>query len=217
MTIVAFRDERPFYEFGRRSARNFPPTVTGFYSRTENWLVLYDFRNVPANERGAALTNVRNLAHEATHQLTCNTGLVNPLGDAPLAILEGLACYGETRRLRGRSEPGLLNSPRLDDLAHIQRRATWVSTADLLLGDSAAFGAGLDQTNLVYAQSWLLVYYLMTSQERLPQLRNYFKTIFPRVDNKNRRDDAVKCFGDLDRLDQELRRESVRLQREPRP
>ena len=89
--------------------------------------MLYDIRNVPADELGGALKNVRTLAHEATHQLTFNTGLLNPRGDVPVSIIEGLACYGETRRLRGRNEPGLLNSPRLDDLAHVQRRAKWIS------------------------------------------------------------------------------------------
>ncbi len=59
---------------------------------------------------------MRNLAHEATHQLCYNTGLLNPKGDTPAAIVEGLACYSEARRLRGRSEPGLLNSERLDSL-----------------------------------------------------------------------------------------------------
>ena len=98
----------------------------------ENYLVLFDSRNVPASERGGALKNVRNLAHEATHQLSFNTRLLNRKGDTPAAIVEGLACYGETRRKRGRSEPGLLNSERLDDLAHVQRRVKWIEHADLL-------------------------------------------------------------------------------------
>ena len=217
MTIVAFLDERPFFEFARKFARNVPANASGFYSRAENWLVLYDIRNVPANERGGALKNVQTLAHEATHQLTFNTGLLNRRGDVPVSIMEGLACYGETRRLRGRNEPGLLNSPRLDDLAHVQRRAKWITTADLINDDAAASGANPDQMLLAYAQSWLLIYYLMNSPQRFPQLQTYFKTIFPRLDKKNRLDDAVKCFGDLDRLDQELRREAIRLQKEPRP
>ncbi len=217
MTIVTFLDERPFLEFKRKFARNVPANAVGFYSRTENWLVLYDNRNVPANALGGALTNARTLAHEATHQLTFNTGLLNPRGDVSVSIAEGLACYGETSRVRGRIEPGLLNFQHLDDLAHVQRRAKWIDTADLFTNDAAAAGANPDQTLLAYAQSWLLIYYLMNSPQRLPQLQAYFKTIFPRLDKKHRLDDAVKCFGDLDRLDQELRREAIRLQKEPRP
>ena len=49
----------------------------GFYSKLENWLVLFDFRNVPLVEKGAGHKNVTTLAHEGTHQLTFNTGLLN--------------------------------------------------------------------------------------------------------------------------------------------
>jgi hypothetical protein len=217
MTIVALRDERPFVEFARKSVRSLPKNATGFYSRSENWLVNYDSRNVPASERGGALKNVRNLAHEATHQLTFNTGMLNRKGDVPLAIVEGLACYGETRRLRGHTEPGLLNSERLDDLAHVQRGAKWIETADLLTDDSPAASAKIGQTLLFYAQSYLLICTLMNSRDRVPQFQAYLKTIFPRVDKKNRLADATKCFGELNQLDQELRREAIRLQKEPRP
>jgi Protein of unknown function (DUF1570) len=217
MTVVAFRDERPFFEFARKFALPLPPNVCGFYSRADNWLVLYDSRNVPAIELGGALKNVRNLAHEATHQLTFSTGLLNPNGDVPTAIVEGLACYSETRRLRGRNEPGLLNNERLDELAHVQRRTQWINAADLLVHDSPARGANSDQMQLFYAESWILIHTLMNSPDRLPEFQAYLKTIFPRVDKKNRLADAAKCFGDLDRLDQELRREAIRLQKEPRP
>jgi hypothetical protein len=217
MTLVAFLDERPFREFARKFSRSVPASVSGFYSRPENWLVVFDFRNVPASALGGALKNVRVLAHEATHQLTFNTGLLNRQGDAPAAIIEGLACYGEVRRLRGRTEPGLLNSERLNDLAHIQRRANWIKLNDLLTDDSPAAGASVDQMKLFYAQSWLLIFTVMNSPARLPQLRAYLKAIFPRADKKKRLDDAGNCFGNLDALDQELRREAIRLQSEPRP
>jgi hypothetical protein len=217
MTLVAFLDERPFREFARIFARGVPPKVSGFYSRPENWLVYFDFRNVPASALGGALKNVTVLAHEATHQLTFNTGLLNRQGDVPAAIVEGLAGYGEVRRLRGRNETGLLNGERLDDLAHIRRRAKWIKLADLFTDDSPSAGGSFDQMRLFYAQSWLLIYNLMKTPVRQPQFRAYLKTIFPRVDKKKRLDDAAKCFGNLDQLDQELRHEAIRLQSEPRP
>ena len=46
------------------------------------------------------------LSHEATHQLTFNTGLLNRKGDVPMCIAEGLAVYGEIRSGPGRNEPG---------------------------------------------------------------------------------------------------------------
>jgi hypothetical protein len=217
LTVVVFLDERPYLEFARR----FVPGVTvyawGFYSRLENWLVLFDFRNVPLNERNAGSKNVKTLAHEGTHQLTFNTGLLNRRGDAPRAIVEGLASYGETRPLHGRTEPGQINGTRLDDLAHIRRRVRWISATELLTDDAATFGTTLDQTLFAYAEGWLLVYYLIKSPSRLPQFQAYLKTISTRTDKTHRYDDAEKHFGDLDRLDQELQREAIRLQQRTRP
>jgi hypothetical protein len=217
LTLVVLSEERPFREFADKFAHDVPPAAVGFYSRTENWLVVYDIRNEPARALGAAHHNVRTLAHEATHQLTFNTGLLNRRGDVPFAIFEGLACYGEVRRLHGRSVPGEVNGLRLDDLAHIQRRANWIRVAELLTSDESSFGTTLDQTRLAYAQSWLLVYFLMKTPARRPQFQSYLKTIYPRTDKKHRLEDARKSFGDLDRLDQELRREGIRLQQASRP
>jgi hypothetical protein len=216
LTLVVFVDERPYQQFARLFAKSVPPNASGFYSRTENWLVLFDFRNHPQNERGAGSKNVKTLAHEATHQLTFNTGLVNRQGDAPLAILEGLASYSETRRLHGHYKPGRINGPLLDDLAHIRRRLEWIKVSELLTDDAASFGPTLDDTLLAYAQGWLLVYYLMKSPSRLPQFQAYLKAIYARTTKEHRYDDAERNFGDLDRLDQELRREAIRLQQAPR-
>jgi Protein of unknown function (DUF1570) len=217
LTLVVFLEERPFREFSRKFAHNVPPSAIGFYSRSENWLVLYDIRNEPVNERGGAHHNVRTLAHEAMHQLTFNTGVLNRRGDVPFAIFEGLACYGEIRRLHGRTEPGQLNGPRLDDLAHLQRRADWIPVSDLLTHSESSFGTTSDEARLAYSQSWLLVYHLMKTPSRLPQFQSYLKAIYARTDTKHRLEDAQKSFGDLDRLDQELRREAIRLQKAPRP
>jgi hypothetical protein len=212
LTLVVFLDERPYLQFARKFARGVPLNASGFYSRSENWLVLFDFRNVPQGERGAARKNARTLAHEATHQLTFNTGLVNRQGDVPLAVLEGLASYSETQRLHGHYKPGQINGPLLDDMAHIRRRVEWIRATELLTDDRASFGVTLDQTRLAYAQGWLLVYYLMNSPSRLPQFQAYLKTIYARTNKDHRYDDAERNFGDLDRLDQELRREAILLQ-----
>jgi hypothetical protein len=212
LSLVVFVDERPYVDFVRKYTRGVPLSTWGFYSRTDNWLVLFDFRNVPVAERGAALKNMTTLAHETTHLLAFNTGLLNRNGDSPRAIVEGIAMYGETRRLHGRSEPGQLNVTRLDDLAHILRREKWISVVDLLTDDAAAFGKNSDRWLLAYAQSWLLVHHLMTTPARLPNFQAYLKTISERTDQNHRFEDAERHFGDLDRLDQDLRRDSIRLQ-----
>jgi hypothetical protein len=214
LTLVMFRDERPYHEFARRFARGVSVYTWGFYSTTENWLVLFDFRNVPLVEKGAGQKNLTTLAHEGTHQLTFNTGLLNRRGDVPRAVAEGIALYGETRSPKKPAAPGQINTTRLDDLAHIQRREKWISATDLLTDDAATFGNTLDRTLLAYAEAWVLVYYLMQTPIRLPQFQAYLKTISKRTNKDHRYDDAEKHFGDLERLDQDVRRAAIRLQRE---
>jgi hypothetical protein len=187
--------------------------IPGVYMRAENRLAVFDFRNVPMHLYPAAKSNISTLAHECTHQLTFNTGLLNRQGDVPRAIIEGLGTYAETRPLHGRSQPGRINLMRLEALAHVQRRTKWVEVKDLLIDERAAFGRSVDQAILSYAESWLLVYHLMTSPTRLPQFRAYLKAIQIRKDQNRRFDDAETQFGNLDRLDQELHRESIVLLR----
>jgi hypothetical protein len=212
LTLVILSDERPYAEFLRTYGQNTPLATGGFYSRADNWLVLFDYRNVPMSARGAGDKNIKTLAHEATHLLTFNTGLLSRLGDSPRSIVEGIAAYGETRSFRGRTEPGQLNASRLDDLAFVLRRQKWISAVELLTDDVAAFGKTSDRWLLAYAESWLLVYYLMTAPGRVSNLQAYLKKIYARTDSNRRFDDAEKHLGDLDRLDQELRRASIRLQ-----
>jgi hypothetical protein len=208
LTLVVFVDERPFKKF----VPSAPALVSGVYRPSDNWLALYDFRNVPARSSRAGFTNMINLAHEATHLLTFNTGLLNRGGDVPRAIGEGIAMYSEVRKLHGRSEPGQINSLRLDHLAHGQRRLSWITLPSLIKDDQASFGKSEAQMLLAYAQSWLLVYYLMTDPARLPQFRSYLKAIYNRRDKTHRLEDAQAHFGSLDQLDRELHREAIRLQ-----
>ncbi len=125
-----------------------------------------------------------------------------------------LRCTVKHARFTATAIQGQINGTRLEDLAHVQRRKKWISATDLLTDDAAAFGTTLDHTLLAYAEGWLLVYYLMKTPVRLPQFQAYLKTISRRTDKNHRYDDAEKHFGDLDRLDQDLRREAIRLQRE---
>lgn len=209
LTLVVFVDERPFRSF----VKGVPPSALGLYKRTDNWLVLFDFRNVPAhNNRPGYQANMSTLAHEATHLLAYNTGLLNREGDVPRAITEGIATYSEARKLHGRTEPGQLNSARLDDLAHFQRISNWINITTLLTDEKAAFGPTEDRVLLAYAESWLLVYYLMTTPTRLPQFRAYLKLIARRNDATHRYDDAEAAFGSLDQLDRDVRQAGIRLQ-----
>jgi hypothetical protein len=236
LTLIVFVDERPF----RRFVKGVPASALGIYKRTDNWLVVFDFRNVPSltpaphpappflrsappslrsrpleplrSGRPGYQANMSTVAHEATHLLAYNTGLLNRKGDVPRAITEGIATYSEARRLHGPTEPGQINSARLDDLAHFQRMSDWISVATLLADEKKAFGPTEDRVLLAYAESWLLVYYLMTTPARLPQFRAYLKAISTRDDATHRLLDAESNFGSLELLDRDVRQAGIQLQ-----
>ncbi len=209
LTLLVLEDARSF----RQIAPNLPPVVTGMYKRNENWLVLYDFRNAPRGARPAGYSNISTLAHESTHLFTFNYGLLDRESDTPRAILEGLATYAEEHRVQGGDAPGRLNAIRLDDLAHVQRRVAWIPLETLLSDDQGSFASTIDRVLLAYAQSWLLIYTLMSTPALTPKLVAYLKAIRTRKDQTHRVADARAQLGDLNALDALLKRESIRLQR----
>ncbi len=211
LILIVFEDERPFLKYAGRV----PPGLAGFYSQRTNWLALFDFRNTPMMTVAAGQDNRETVTHEATHQLNFNSGVLERSGDAPHWISEGLAMYGERRKLRGPSEPGQINQRRLIELAHSRRRVEWIPVTNLVTEKPNWYGGLPAQRTLGYAESWLLVYHLMTDPVRLPQLRAYLQTLRGRKDQLHRLDDAKSHFGDLEQLDQELRQESVKLLRAP--
>jgi hypothetical protein len=207
LTVIQFIDERDFAKFLPEAAL---AHGVGGYSRRENWVVLFDWRNVPSRSR-PALANITTLAHEIGHQLAYNTGLLARESDTPLCLIEGLAMFGETRRASGRSEFGRVSTSRLDDLARLRRRQPWITVRELLAVDAVLTGPDLDRSALAYAESWLLVHYLMKDRNRRPQFRNYLDEVSSRHDENHRLDDAAEHWGDLDELDRDLRAYLVRL------
>jgi hypothetical protein len=150
------------------------------------------------------------LVHEGTHQLSFNTGLFNREGDAPLCIVEGLGTYGEARELMGSSEFGRKNLGRMAQLKLSQQQG-WIPLR-VLFSDDAVFRTGW-KVLLAYAESWLLVYYLLNNEDVLPHFRDYLKEIQVRRTAAHRIDDAQKHLGDLDVLDNALKRYAVSLER----
>ena len=127
LIAVTLADDRSFIAIvfpGSRPSPKKPgpaPPVHGLYNRETNRLIVYDHRALgPQFGPRPGYQNLRTVAHEVTHQLTCNTGLLKRRGDVPLCIVEGLAMYGEVRKTTGRTPPGENNNLRLGDLASQQ-------------------------------------------------------------------------------------------------
>ena len=211
LTAVAFAGLRNYAAFlGKKP----DPANGGRYDRATNRLYVFDYRPIgPDINLRAGHANLFFLAHETTHQLAFNSGLLDRSGDVPRAISEGIALFSEIRKPDGSSPPGRLNTMRLTDIAHKRREgARWIPLPRLLTEDGPIQGsAGFDTMILAYAQSWLFVYYLMKDPALLPKFRDYLKAIRPRRDAKSRLDDARVYLGDLDRLEQDIRRLSIKL------
>ncbi len=217
LIVIMFRDDRSFGRFFRlpslldAAAKGQPLQPAGIYDKKSNVLHVFDWRNVPMEPRSSH-RNMETLAHEGTHQLSFNTGLLNRAGDSPLCIVEGLGTHGEPRKTTGPSDFGRLNLRRMDDLARIQRRVPWIAVRELIADDSVLRAGNAVRIMLAYAQSWLLVHYLLRDPAALPRFRQYLQAIADRKKSDRRVEDAQAHLGDLDQLDQDLRRYAIRLQ-----
>jgi hypothetical protein len=222
LTVVTLADDRSFAAFlddpslVMKPSRLVTMAIHGVYQPETNRLIVFDHRALgPDLGARAGYENLRVLAHEATHQLTFNTGLLRRGGDVPTSILEGLARYGEVRKPAGRTPPGQINHMCLQDLAQT-RRVPWISVAALLEDDGFLKGAaGAPARILGYAEAWLLVHYLMNDPSRTIGFRHYLEAIRERTstDKDHRLADARQHLGDLDRLNDDLRQYAVRLQK----
>jgi Protein of unknown function (DUF1570) len=216
MTVIALADPASFADYlGTKPDE----AVGGVYDLENNRLTIFDNRARDARGPQLARANTVSLMHEATHQLTFNTNLLDRAADIPLIISEGLGTYGEVHRPKGQSKVGARNDLRLDVFVANRPRGeaagadkerqkkkpepVWIPFKKLLTNDDIF--ANADDGQLAYAEAWMTVHYMLHNVERLPQFRTYLKTLRKSEDAKTRVADAEAAFGDLDVLDKELR------------
>jgi hypothetical protein len=209
LVVVALDGPQSFAAYlGQRQEQ----AVGGQYDPASNHLVVFDNRGREQAGPGSLRANTIALMHEATHQLTFNTGLLDRAGDIPLAISEGLATLGETRRPDGKQKLGAVNAERAAVFGQaLQEGQKWIPL-DRLLNEDALFDQPETQ-QLAYAQSWLLVHDLMQQPPGQAQLRGYMERIRPRRDPAQRLEDARATLGDLETRDQALGKRATRLAR----
>ncbi|MDB5350289.1 MAG: hypothetical protein JWN86_1536 [Planctomycetota bacterium] len=206
MTVVALSGRAAFEAF---EGGNPGPIVGGYYDVATNRLVMFDNRDT-TGDPNAERRNTVVLFHEATHQLTFNTGLLDREGDIPLAIAEGIANYGEARTPNGRTPFGAVNRDRLDGLtqpgAKKRLRVVLRPVADWIKNDDALDDRLQPDRSLQigYSECWLLVHYLMKTPSRLPGFRAYLEAIRARKDASKRMDDWTAHLGDPAKFDKDL-------------
>jgi len=218
LILAAFNDDRSFGKFlhlpslMRAGAQGIGAQPSGAYDRSTNLLNVFDWRNAPMYSRPAN-RNAQTLAHEGTHQLTFNTGLLDRAAVPPICVVEGLGTYGEPRKVIGPSDLGRLNIQRLDDLAKLRRMVDWIPLTELLVDDSLFREGLVARLMLAYAQSWVLVHFLLNTEEWIPKFREYLKNNGAGQSPELRLDEARKHLGDLDALDRVLKDYATKLLR----
>lgn len=218
LIVVAFNDDRSFGKFFdmpslmRAGAMGIGAQPSGIYDRSTNLLNVFDWRNAPMFSRPAN-RNAQTLAHEGTHQLTFNTGLLDRAASPPVCIVEGLGTYGEPRKVIGPSDLGRINIQRLDDLAKLRRVTDWIPSRDLLINDKIFREGLVARLMLAYAQSWVLIHYLLNTEDQIPRFRAYLKVARTGKSPELRLKVAEEHLGDLDDLDKALKDHSIKLLR----
>jgi hypothetical protein len=205
LTVITLKDEISYQAY---SGIDPGQTGGGHFDLDTNRLVIFDFR--PKGEQAAVVANpvrvnLLALVHETTHLLCFNAGLLSRKGDVPKWVSEGLATYAEMWR-KNTTHIGAANRPWLDYLR--KRSVPWITVTDLIATDKT-FDDGDDATaQLSYAESWLLVHYLM-KEPRLPAFRAYLAGL-PSAPAGGRVEYAEKHLVSLKTLDRELGRELVK-------
>lgn len=200
MTLVILSDRRSCCAYLNEPLDE---DVRGTYDLKTNDLIFFDNRADGPNPF-AAKDNTLVLFHEATHQLAFNTGLMRREGDIPRAIAEGMAEYAEVRGLGGKPGIGARNEPRLRSFRPPQPREALnlPSIGSMITNDGRLLDPETRQ--LGYSEAWLLVHYLMKTDELLPKFRAYLKAIRDRDDAGHRPEDWEAHFGDPKAMDRGL-------------
>jgi len=200
LTVIALRDQDSYAAL----LANAPgKDVGGHYDLETNRLVIFDFRpQQQAIAAQAARVNLFTLVHESAHQLSFNTGILNRQADVPVCVSEGLATYVELWRPGVKNAIGGVNRPRMEAL---RQAVDWIQIGDLL-ADDTAFEPKTAQ--LAYAESWLLVHYLLRASSRQPRFRQYLAEVPGSNKPADRTRIAEKTLGPLAKLDHELKDEA---------
>jgi len=194
---------------GREGFREFlelqeAPEVGGLYDLETNWLVTFDARASGRADFRTLRANSIALFHEATHQLTFNTGLLSRSAEVPLAVSEGLGTYGETRRPNGRGRVGDLNLERFQVVWNTLNEGGSLLPTERLLTQDTLFDQPATM-QLAYAQSWILTHGLLSGERSRQRYQDYLEALKATSDVRGDRLTLVRStLGEPARLDRSL-------------
>jgi hypothetical protein len=213
LTVITLKDDNSFRKFiGADPGAD----VGGHYDLETNQLVIFDFRDKQEDKPGNPVrVNLFGLIHETAHMLCFNTGLLSRQADVPDCISEGLATFVEMwdPKAKARTPLSAVNQARLGVLdAASDGPERWIPIAELLADNTKIQEAKSRQ--LAYAESWLLVHFLIKTPTRLPRFQAYLAGL-PVGDQtaEQRLKYAEQHLGSLKKLDSDLQRYARSLRR----
>ena len=231
LVVVIFSDRKQYMQKTRDELGEASASIVSFYSMNTNQIMTFDAAGTQAYaDRYGRLTtkqiamipmadeNVRNLVHEATHQLMFNRGLAHRFYDVPRWYAEGMACYFEVPDPTSARGWGRLGEP---NPIRTRRFAAMIAdgrdgSADVLRSDKAFL---MTDTALdAYAEAYSIFFRITKMQSG--ELKRYAATtagkrdeasMLADADPETRLADFEAAFGDIDTFRLATRRYWLRL------
>jgi hypothetical protein len=179
LVAVVFQNKESYLRTARRELGEAADGIVGYYSLHSNRIYTYDLTGVDGLQPAASgrtrsariqailaqpqsVPMVATLIHEATHQLSYNSGLQNRYFENPVWISEGLAIYFETPDMSsggGWRTIGRVNDDRLRRFREYLGARPPDSLRQLISQDDRMRSP--DTAVDAYAESWALCYFLL--------------------------------------------------------
>lgn len=182
LVAVVFKDRESYLNYTKKELGESAELIIGYYSLRTNRVTMYDLtglnggngrRRLSAAQinqillRSKVVNNVATIIHEATHQITFNSGMLARYADIPMWVSEGIAVYFETPDLKNSSgwrKIGSVNRARLDRFRAFARNRPHDSLTTLISSNKR-----LNTPNLAvdaYAEAWALNYHLIRRHKK---------------------------------------------------
>ncbi len=193
LVAIVFDAKAAYVDFSEPELGDSVENIVGYYSLRTNQVTTFDLtgqgklRTSQGRPRNSTRINqilsqpqaaptVATIIHEATHQLSYNSGLQTRYADNPVWLSEGLAIYFETpdlRNSRGWRNIGKVNRPRLTTLQGDLEHRDSDALAQLITQDSRMRDA--ETATSAYAEAWGLCFYL--SKKRSEEFSAYLNEL----------------------------------------
>jgi len=180
LVIVLHGNREMYQQHGQDELGDAVSSVHGYYSQKTNRvnLLTIDVAQQNGNFGGVsgilASRTMATVIHEATHQLSYNSGLQTRLAPHPLWFSEGLAVFFEPPNLRTQTgyQPIGSVSPLHLGTYRAASRVRKVMKLEELVSDDRAFRDAAT-IRMAYAQSWALTYFLIRTRRK--EFLNYLE------------------------------------------